>query len=102
VSSFLESRSADRKQKGAVPMDETKGQLLERIVENPQVMVGKPVIRGSRITVEYVLRMMSQGITIEEILSEYTHLTREDILACLCFAEKTMAKNIFMPLREVV
>ena len=72
--------------------------LLDRITKNPEVMVGKPAIRGTRITVGYVLQMVSGGMTIEEILAEYTHLTREDILACFIYAERTMSRNQFLPL----
>lgn len=58
-------------------------QLLERIVVNPRVMTGKPVIRGTRLTVEYILNLLAHGATVEEILQEYDGLTREDILACV-------------------
>jgi uncharacterized protein (DUF433 family) len=51
-------------------------------------MVGKPVIRGTRLTVQYILGLLAHGATIEEILQEYEGLTREDILACLQFAKE--------------
>lgn len=53
-----------------------------RISVNPEVMVGKPVIRGTRIPVELIVRMLGQGISEEEILKEYPRLQPEDILAC--------------------
>ena len=65
-------------------MDESK--LLERIVMNPKVMVGKPVIRGTRLTVQYILVLLAHGTTMNEILEEYEGLTCRDILACLMFA----------------
>ena len=74
-------------------------QLLDRITKRPEVMVGQPVIRGTRITVGYVLQMVSNGMTIEEILAEYTHLTRQDILACFLYAEQNMSRNTFLPLK---
>ena len=46
-------------------------ELLERITINPKIMVGKPVIRGTRLTVEYILGLLAHGISIEEILDEY-------------------------------
>ena len=46
-------------------------QLLERITLNPQVMVGKPVIRGTRLTVEYILSLLAHGASTDEILDEY-------------------------------
>jgi len=73
-------------------------QLLERITLNPKVMVGKPVIRGTRLTVEYVLNLLAHGATMEEILNEYKGLTREDIQACLLFATKSLENTAFMPL----
>ena len=73
--------------------------LLERITTNPQVMVGKPVIRGTRITVDQVLRMLSQGMTFEEILEQYRHITSDDILACLSYGERVMTRNQFLPTR---
>ena len=62
--------------------------LLERIVLNPEVMVGKPVIRGTRMTVEFILGLLAHGATEQEILNEYNGLTQEDIQACLLFATK--------------
>lgn len=53
------------------------------IVSNPDIMMGKPVIRGTRITVEMVLEEMSAGETMEDLLEAYPHLTREGILAAL-------------------
>ncbi|HSF43214.1 MAG TPA: DUF433 domain-containing protein [Thermoanaerobaculia bacterium] len=61
-------------------------QLLSRIDADPQVMVGKPVIKGTRLTVEFILNLLAQGSTAEEILEEYKGLALEDIQACLLFA----------------
>jgi len=72
--------------------------LLERIAVNPKVMVGKPVIRGTRLTVEYILGLLAHGATAEEILQEYVGLTRDDIQACLLFATRTLQDTDFMPL----
>jgi uncharacterized protein (DUF433 family) len=70
----------------------------ERIILNPDVMAGKPCIRGSRLTVAYILRLLGQGATPEEIMSEYPGLEIEDIQACLRFAEKTLENSTFLPL----
>ncbi len=56
-------------------------QLLERIVMNPKVMVGKPVIRGTRLTVDCILNLLAHGATEKEVLEEYKGLTEEDIRA---------------------
>jgi uncharacterized protein (DUF433 family) len=73
-------------------------QLLERIVLNPKVMVGKPVIRRTRLTVDYVLNLLAHGATAQEILEEYKGLTEEDIRACFLFATKALKDTDFMPL----
>jgi uncharacterized protein (DUF433 family) len=72
--------------------------LLERITLNPKVMVGKPVIRGTRLTVEYILNLLAHGTTMAEILAEYKGLTEEDIQACILFATKSLENTTFMPL----
>ena len=72
--------------------------LLDRIVINPRVMVGKPIIRGTRLTVEYILNLLAQGATEAEILTEYDGLTRADIQACLLFAAQSLQSTFFMPL----
>ena len=64
--------------------------LLDRINIDPKVMVGKPVIRGTRLTVDYILKLLAQGVTNEEILDEYKDLTNDDIRACLLFAAKSL------------
>ena len=73
-------------------------QLLERITVNPKIMVGKPIIKGTRLTVEYVLNLLAHGATAAEILEEYSGLTPEDIQACLLFATKSLENTAFMPL----
>jgi len=72
--------------------------LRDRIVINPRVMVGKPIIRGTRLTVEYILNLLAQGATEAEILTEYDGLTRADIQACLLFAAQSLQSTLFMPL----
>lgn len=73
-------------------------QLLDRITLNPKVMVGKPVIRGTRLTVEYILGLLAHGATMTEILQEYDGLVQEDIQACLLFATRSLESTVFMPL----
>ncbi len=76
----------------------TERELLERIVLNPKVMMGKPVIKGTRLTVEYILNLLAHGATTAEILEEYEGLVQEDIQACLLFATNSLASTSFMPL----
>jgi uncharacterized protein (DUF433 family) len=73
-------------------------QLLERIVCDPGVMVGKPVINGTRLTVDFILSLLAHGATHEEILDEYEGLCVEDIQACLLFAARSLSDASFMPL----
>jgi uncharacterized protein (DUF433 family) len=67
--------------------------LLQRITLNPDVMAGKPVIRGTRIPVELIVRMLAQGIPEAEILREYPHLQPEDIRASLAYAAQALAQE---------
>ncbi len=60
--------------------------LLNRITNNPSVLAGKPVIRGMRISVEQIIKMLARGISNEDILKEYPFLEGEDIKACLLYA----------------
>ena len=59
---------------------------MERIIVDSKILAGKPIIRGTRISVEFILEILSSGMSVEEILEEYPHLKREDILAALAYA----------------
>ena len=74
----------------------TDSQLLDRISLNPDIMVGKPVIRGTRLTVEYILNLLGHGESIENILAEYPGLEVEDIQACLLFASRSLESTDFL------
>lgn len=58
----------------------------ERIAVDPEILTGKPVIRGTRLAVEFVLELLAAGESEGDILANYSGLTREDILACLSYA----------------
>lgn len=73
-------------------------ELMARISINPKVMVGKPVIVGTRITVELIIKMLSQGILEQEILKEYPNLQLEDIRAALVYAAKSLALEEIEPM----
>ena len=77
-----------------------RNQLLGRITLDYSVMAGKPIIRGTRLTVQYILNQLAHGATIDGIIQEYKELTREDILACLLYASETLESTTFMPLVE--
>ena len=76
-------------------MDE---ELLQRIRTDPTVMVGKPAIRGTRIPVELIVRMLAQGIPENDILREYPRLQPEDIRAALAYAARVLAHEDVFPL----
>jgi uncharacterized protein (DUF433 family) len=65
--------------------------VSDRIEMNPEVMLGKPVIRGTRIPVELILRRISEGASESDLLDSYPHLTREDIRAAVAFAADEIA-----------
>ena len=75
-------------------------ELLERIVLDPKIMVGKPVIRGTRLTVDFILNLLAHGSSESDILNEYKNITSEDIQACYLFATKSLESTDFMPLLE--
>jgi len=76
----------------------TEERLLNRIVVNPKVMAGKPIIKGTRIPVEQVLRLLAQGLSFDEILKDYPHLKKDEIMAALLYAAKIMGKEEVYPL----
>jgi len=68
-------------------------QLLERITINPDVMVGKPTIRGLRITVEQILKALAGGVTVQDLLEDYPELEHEDIHAVLLYAAEVVSEE---------
>ena len=70
------------------------------IVSDPAVMMGKPVIKGTRITVELILEKLAAGETVEQILDAYPHLTREGIQAALSFAAEALRSDVVYPIDE--
>jgi uncharacterized protein (DUF433 family) len=70
----------------------------DRIHVDPAVLVGKPVIKGTRISVEFIVGLLAQGWTFEEILKEYDHITREDVQACLAYAHQILADERIYPI----
>ncbi len=74
----------------------------DRIEINPKVMLGKPVIRGTRITVELILRKLAEGATYAQLFEAYPHLTEHDIQAAITYAADTLAHEetvVFEPHR---
>lgn len=75
-----------------------KREYLDRISINPNVCFGKPCIKGHRIWVSLILDMLTEGLSVDQILEEYPYLVREDILACLAYAaEMTRERYVEIP-----
>lgn len=73
----------------------------QRIVVDPEVLVGKPVVKGTRLAVEFLIDLMAQGWTEAEILDSYPGLTHEDLLACLAYAGERLKSERIYPLPAV-
>ncbi|PIZ12447.1 MAG: antitoxin [Elusimicrobia bacterium CG_4_10_14_0_8_um_filter_37_32] len=74
--------------------------IEEKIEINPEIMLGKPIIRGTRIPVYVVLNLLGEGMTFEQIISDYPNITKEDILAALRFAAKfTEFEEVGVPVK---
>lgn len=65
----------------------------EKIVSHPNIMLGKPVIKGTRIPVELILRKISEGLSMAEFLEAYPHLTQDDILAAVSYSADVIARE---------
>ena len=73
-------------------------EILESIVVDPKVMVGKPVIRGTRIPVELIVSLLAKGQSVEDILEDYPQLTRSDVTAALQYAARILGNEEVFPL----
>jgi len=72
----------------------------KRIVVDPKIMVGKPVIKGTRITVELILKLLAQGVTVDELISQkyYPHLQKFDVYAAIEYATELIREERVYPL----
>jgi len=73
--------------------------LTDRIVVDPTILTGKPVVRGTRISVELVVELLAAGWSHEQILASYPHLAEEDIRACLAYAGELLREEKVYPLK---
>jgi uncharacterized protein (DUF433 family) len=74
----------------------------ERIVADPAILVGKPTVRGTRMSVEFILDLFSGGWTLEQVLEEYPHLTAEDVRAVFAYAADVVRSDELAPLVSYV
>ncbi len=69
-----------------------------RITIDPAVLVGKPIVKGTRIAVEFVIEMLGNGWTVDQLLAEFPTLEREDVQACLAYASEVLkSEKVFLP-----
>jgi uncharacterized protein (DUF433 family) len=73
--------------------------LTDRIVVDPRILTGKPIVRGTRISVELVVELLAAGWSHEQILTSYPHLAGEDIRACLAYAGELLREEKVYPLK---
>lgn len=73
--------------------------LTDRIIVDPKILTGKPVVRGTRISVELVVELLAAGWSHEQILASYPHLSEEDIRACLGYASELLREEKVYPLK---
>ena len=75
-------------------------ELNERIVINPAIMTGKPIIKGTRIPVDIIVRLIAQGTTLQEILEDYPQLTKDDLKAALEYVADMIRGEEVFPMKE--
>ena len=73
-----------------------KMEYLSRITTNPEIVLGKPIIKGTRITVELILKKLSEGVTVDELTQDYPSLSKEDILSALSYTADVISKEKFI------
>ncbi len=74
--------------------------MTDRIVTNPEVLLGKPVIRGTRLSVDFIVGLLAGSWSYEEVLKNYPGLVMEDILACLEYATTVLKEERVIPLQH--
>lgn len=79
-----------------------RNNLLNHITVNPKIMGGKPVIHGTRLTVQYILKLLADGWSFGDIKKEYEGISEQDISACILYASEVLDDVEFMPLREAI
>lgn len=75
--------------------------FAKRIICDSKILGGKPVVKGTRISVEFILGLLQSGLSLNEIIREYPHLTRADLEAALAFSKQRLAGEEIIPLERV-
>jgi uncharacterized protein (DUF433 family) len=79
----------------------TKHRWVTRIATNPDILVGKPIVAGTRISVELILGCMASGWSVDKVVEAYPRITPEDVLAALAFAADVLRKKPFVTVAEI-
>ena len=74
-----------------------KEELLRRITLNPEVMLGKPTVRGTRLTVEHIIKALAGGLTVEQLQEDFPFLEDADVRACLLYASQLLESEKVFP-----
>jgi len=80
------------------PLDAPDTNMRERIIVDPKILVGKPLVRGTRLSVEFIVGLFAQGWTMEQVLENYPGLTIEDVRACFAYASEILRSERIYPL----
>lgn len=83
---------------GKVRIDYMLDSILKHITSDPKILGGKPIIKGTRISVEFILELIQSGMSFDEILKEYKNLTRADLQAALYFAKHAVSREELVPI----
>lgn len=75
--------------------------MIKCITANPKILGGKPIIKGTRLSVEFILNLLASDVTEEEILADYPQLTKKNIQACLRYAANSCKNEIYVDLENV-
>ena len=75
--------------------------MTGRIIVDSKILAGKPIIKGTRISVEFILELLSSGMTVKEIMREYPHLKKEDILSALAYATSVLRHEEVYPIQQL-
>ena len=73
-------------------------EIRNRIVLNPEILAGKPIIKGTRLSVQFIVGLLAHGETPQSIIEEYNYIDEKDIQACLLFVNDVLESNFFTPL----
>ena len=75
--------------------------MIGRIVANPNILGGKPIIKGTRLSVEFLLELLASDMSEEEILEDYPHLSKDDLHACLKYAASSCKNEIYVEFERI-